>query len=312
MPRREDLPLISVVIATLNREEMLCNTLAYFFGVETYPRFEIIVIDQSTAHEPKTVNFLDMHATKMTYVRAEYKNLPRARNQGSRLARGDVVVFVDDDVEPRAGFLFGHAQPYSNPSVHGVTGPTPEPGRPLKSPAEIGDKKWTALLEGEEMRFDITVPFSAQYAAGCNMSFRKRVIDDLGGFDENFVGPLGDDAEFSHRVRKRGLIYYTPAAYLVHLMAPGGGVRDSIGQALYVRQTAFCVNYFWFKVEAPQKIRRHMTLRYFRDHALNRRTITNGQWLPFTVAFLRGLRESNRIIRQLRRRAGSIPLSPKS
>ena len=138
------------------------------------------------------------------------------------------------------------------------------------------------------------------------MSFRKQVIDDLGGFDENFLGPaVGEDAEFSHRVGKAGLIHYTPAAHLVHLKAPGGGARDEVGQARYVWQMAFCVNYFWYKVDAPWRLRCGMMLRAFRQQVVNRRTIRNGGWLRFALAFLRGVRDSERVIRQLRGRVGA-------
>jgi GT2 family glycosyltransferase len=151
------------------------------------------------------------------------------------------------------------------------------------------------------MRFDVSFAFSAQWAAGCNMSFRREVIDDLGGFDENFLGPLGDDAEFSYRVRKAGgLIHYTPAAHLSHLKAPGGGLRDAAGKAHYVWQTAFSVNYFHFKIKVSWGLRLRMILRAFRQQVVNRRTITNGQWVPFALAFLRGIRDSERVIRQLR------------
>jgi len=120
------------------------------------------------------------------------------------------------------------------------------------------------------------------------------------------LGPaVGDDAEFSYRVGKVGLIHYTPAAHLVHLKAPGGGVRDAVGQARYVSQMAFCVNYFWYKINAPWRLRRRMTLRAFRQQVLNRRTIRNGGWVRFALAFLRGVRDSERVIRQLRGRVGA-------
>ncbi len=295
-----DPPLLSVVIATLNRDETLCNTLRYFFEEETYPRFQVIVIDQSTRHDTKTLEFLTAAASRMTYVRTQYQNLPRARNEGARLARGEIVVYVDDDVEPGAGFLLGHAGPYSDPTVLGVTGPAPVPGQSLKGRAEIGEEAWAALMARKDMRFDLSFAFSAQWAVGCNMSFRRQLIADLGGFDENFVGAAGDDAEFSHRVRQVGAIQYTPAAHLVHLKASAGGLRDSAGQARYVWQTAFCVNYFWFKIGTRWGFRHRMTLRTFRQQVLNRRTILNGQWLPFALAFLRGIRDSERVIRQVR------------
>jgi len=38
---------VSVIVPTLNREEPLRRTLAYFLGVDAYPSFDIIVVDQS-------------------------------------------------------------------------------------------------------------------------------------------------------------------------------------------------------------------------------------------------------------------------
>jgi len=249
----------------------------------------------------RRLEFLATAAGRMTYGKVPYQNLPRARNEGARLAQGAIVVYVDDDVEPVAGFLLGHADPYSDPAVLGVTGPGPTPGQPPKGHAKIGEGTWAALMARKDMRFDVNFAFSTQWAVGCNMSFRRQLFEDLGGFDEDFVGPAGDDAEFSHRVRKRGTIQYTPAAHLIQLKTSSGGLRDSAGQARYVWQTAFCINYFWFKIETPRQVRCRMTLRAFRREVLNWWTIINGQWLPFALAFLRGIRDSERVIRQLRR-----------
>jgi hypothetical protein len=82
----------------LNRDETLCNTLRYFIAEETYPRFEIMVIDQSSSHDPKTLESLSAHATRMTYARTDYKSLPKARNEGARLARADPFAHEAHDV----------------------------------------------------------------------------------------------------------------------------------------------------------------------------------------------------------------------
>ena len=293
-------PHLSVVIATLNRDEPLCNTLRYFLESETYPTFEVIVVDQSTTHDADTRQFLASSASRLTYVRAPYQNVSRARNEGAQLARGEIVVYVDDDVEPTSGFLLAHAEAYADPGVVGVTGPAPGPGQLLRGRAEVGEETWAALMAGKRTRFDVNFPYPARWAVGCNMSFRKQLIADLGGFDENFVGPAGDDTEFSYRARKVGRILYSPGAHLVHLRSPSGGHRDSAGQARYIWQTAFCTNYFWFKVEATKGQRTREILLAFRRHVVNRYTLRNGRWLAFGVAFLRGIRDSERVIRKLR------------
>jgi GT2 family glycosyltransferase len=133
------------------------------------------------------------------------------------------------------------------------------------------------------------------------MSFRKQVIVAVGGFDENFVGSaIGEDTEFSYRARRLGLIRYSPAAYLVHLRAPSGGTRAAAGRANHIGHIAFCTNYFWFKVGARNGFRCRRTIQTFRQQVLNRHTLRNGRWLPFAAAFLRGIRDSERVIRQLR------------
>jgi GT2 family glycosyltransferase len=295
-------PKISVIIPTLNREEPLCNTLRYFLEKERYPSFEIIVIDQSDRHLEATRDFLMRNANRFCYVSADYKGLPKARNHGTRLATGEIVVFVDDDVEPGLGFLFGHASPYEDQNVVGVTGPVLQPGQLWASRAEIGEETYQALVHQREMRFDVDFSFSAQWAAGCNMSFRRAVVIDLGGFDELFQrAPLGDDAEFSHRARKKGTICYVPDASLVHLQVSSGGCRDTASRRQYFSQFAFCKNYFLFRIGVPSWRRRALMCVAFRRNVLNRKVLAAGGFVQSSLGFTEGVLRSSAYIRRIER-----------
>jgi len=295
-------PKISVVIATLNREESLCNTLRYFLEIETYPCFEVIVIDQSDGHLEATRDFLERNADKLRYVRTAYKSLPKARNHGTRLARGEIVVFVDDDVGPVPGFLFAHAARYVDQGVVGVTGPVLQPGQLQAGRGEISDDAYQALVQQREMRFDVDFTFSAQWAVGCNMSFRRAVVIDVGGFDEGFEGAaLGDDSEFSCRARKMGTICYAPEARLVHLQVPNGGCRDAASQREYLRQTIFCENYFLFRVDVPSWRRWALMCGAFRRNVLNRRVLGGGSFLQSGLGFAEGLWRSSAHIHRVER-----------
>src|SRR5262245_45227812 len=164
MTRQE--PMISVVIPTLNREEPLCNTLRYFLETETYPSFEVIVIDQSDGHLEATREFLAHNADSVRYVTVDYKSLPRARNHAVRLAKGEIIVFVDDDVEPVPGFLLAHARCYVDRGVVGVAGAMLRRGESLATRAAIGEDTYRALLERRQTRFDVDFSYSAPWAAG--------------------------------------------------------------------------------------------------------------------------------------------------
>ena len=301
--------LISVVIPTLNREEPLCDTLQYFLRSETYRPFELIVIDQSEEHDTATTEFLASVALRMTYVKVAYKSLPKARNHGVRLSRGDIVVFVDDDVEPASGFLAAHAAPYANLRVAGVTGPTLAPGQALLGRAELGEKVLAVLTSRTAMRFDVNFSFSATWAAGCNMSFRKEVIERLGGFDENFFGvAIGEDVEFSHRVRAAGgLIRYSPEARLVHKNVPTGGCRTAANARRYIE--AFVANtvYYNRRVRATRWERCGNLWYVFRKLVCNSSVIKEGQFVRRGVHFIGALATSRRRLKGLRTPSLSAP-----
>ncbi len=294
--------MVSVVIPTLNREQPLCTTLRYFLEIETYPSFEIIIIDQSDSHNTETEAFLKTAGKRLQHVRVPYKGLTRARNNGVRLSRGEIVLFVDDDVEPSPGFIAAHVEPYSDPAIMGVTGPVLIPGACLKSKVDLDPKEYHALTSRAKMRFDVDFAFNAQWAAGGNMSFRRTLIEELGGFDEKFYGSaLGEDVEFCWRAEKAGgLIRYSPSARLVHYAAKTGGCRNADVESKYVQEVAENSYYFALKIGLPALDRYRMMWHHFRLHVANRPVLFRKRLFPsLACAFLRGLYRARRRLLRL-------------
>src|SRR5262245_61983905 len=140
---------ISVVIPTLNREKCLVDTIEYFLEKERYPSLDIIIIDQSDTHLAETTAYLRSIANRINYQAVSYKSLTKARNHGIRLASGDIILFVDDDVVPFDGFVQAHVEGYTSSDVAGVTGPSPRPGQQLLSRCEVTEAKLVDLGPGE-------------------------------------------------------------------------------------------------------------------------------------------------------------------
>jgi len=86
-----------------------------------------------------------------------------------------------------------------------------------------------------EIRFDgsIISNFNADYRIevdhvyGCNMSFRRNILVDIGGFSLDYSGnAYFEETDLSIRVRKQGYkLVFDPTALVIHLMADEGGVR---------------------------------------------------------------------------------------
>jgi GT2 family glycosyltransferase len=152
------------------------------------------------------------------------RGLPRARNLGVELTRGDVVWFLDDDVRLRPGCLEAHRRAYADPWVGGVTGRIDEVivrpnSRRLRNGIGLGGRVRTRL-DGDR-------PAPLETLKGANMSMRRAALRSAGPCDEGLRGTaLLEDAEWSTRVAALGWrLRFEPAAAVVHLSLPAGGCR---------------------------------------------------------------------------------------
>jgi len=89
-------PLVSVIVPTYNRPEMLGDTVRSILN-QTYPNIEIIVVNDAGADVEGVVNHLNRNG-RISYARhARNRGLGAARNTGIRLAQGKYIAYLDDD-----------------------------------------------------------------------------------------------------------------------------------------------------------------------------------------------------------------------
>src|SRR6266700_4320514 len=89
---------VSVIVPTYNRNNRLRQTLEHVLR-QDYPRFEVVVVDQSEDHDHETAAYLSSISEQIRYCPLQVPNLPAARNVGISQSRGDIVVFFDDDLD---------------------------------------------------------------------------------------------------------------------------------------------------------------------------------------------------------------------
>ncbi|GHV93962.1 hypothetical protein AGMMS50293_02820 [Spirochaetia bacterium] len=239
---------ISIIVPTYNRNEMLRRTLANIIAFE-HQYHELIVVDQTKEHDPATSRFLDALITdgKIKYVFVDFPNLPNARNVGIKKASGDIVLFLDDDVEIGETFIPAHSSGFLEPDVGCVTGKVTIHNTNKRGNKVLGNgvslKRFLKsvlffFLRSRSSyvgRLGILSDFSgnkklpADSCIGCNMSFRKEVFTACGPFDLNYSGSaVREDTDMSVRVRRGGYnIIYIPEAGLVHYMDNSGGTRTA-------------------------------------------------------------------------------------
>ncbi len=249
------LPSVSLVVPTYNREEPLKSTLIDCVA-QDYPNFEVIVVDQTKDHTPEVAEYLDAAKTagKITLFTPDFASLPGARNYAIRRAKGDIIIFIDDDIRMDSHFIKSHVTVFlEKPEVGAVAGRVLPPAvdeNKLKTFA-VQQLPPEALDPGIAWYYlDFTYvenPQQVLSARGCNMSFRREVFDNYGlAFDERMQGSaIREESDLCLQVRKTGYdIWYEPNAALVHIGEPTGGCHN-ISTRTFQYQVTHYHNHFW-------------------------------------------------------------------
>lgn len=90
-------PFFSVVIPTYNREQFIINTLESVFA-QTYPHYEVIVVDNCSTDRTDEVLAPYIAAEKIKFIKHDQNyERARSRNTGMENAKGDILTFLDSD-----------------------------------------------------------------------------------------------------------------------------------------------------------------------------------------------------------------------
>lgn len=196
---------ISVIIATKDRAGYLEAALRSIRAQIGAPAFEVVVVDNGSTDETRAVveRARAESTFELQYVFEERPNRGAARNRGIALARGEICVFVDDDVFVPAGFLAAHDRAHAGSLPFAVSGPIINvPGyddRPKPSFAH----------------------FSRAFFCTCNVSVARTALDAVHGFDEQFHLYGWEDTEIGVRLREAGLQpKFAWDAYIYHIKPP--------------------------------------------------------------------------------------------
>jgi GT2 family glycosyltransferase len=214
--RERSWPRISVVVCTHNGEQTLPECLGRL-GALRYPDFETIVVcDGSTDRSAQIAQEHGAHV-----IQTAHRGLSHARNVGISTATGEIVAFLDDDAYPDADWLHYLAAAFQDERYAGVGGPNIPPdddGATADCVAAAPGGPIHVLISDRE----------AEHVPGCNMAFRRSVLEQIGGFDERFR-VAGDDVDLCWRLQKAGqLLGFSAGAVVMHRR------RDSIRR--YLRQ----------------------------------------------------------------------------
>lgn len=226
-------PLVSIVIPTKNNRDKLERCLNSIESKTTYQNYEIIIIDHDS-QESKTVDYLKKLRHKIVKYSGEF-NFSKMNNLGVKEAKGEHIVFLNDDTEVISPDWLEAMLEHSCRADVGMVGalllyPTgsPSAGKIQHAGVVLGigisGHVYKHLIPAEckgLLALAKVVRNCSAVTAACAMT-KKTLFEQLGGFDERLrVGY--NDVDLCLRLRGKGyLIVYTPFAVLHH---EEGGTR---------------------------------------------------------------------------------------
>lgn len=220
-------PAISVIVCAY-ADERWGDLLAAAESLrrQSLPPAEVIVVVDHNAplFERARAHLADM----IVVANGQARGLSGARNTGLALARGEIVAFMDEDAVANPRWLEALAAGYTSEHILGVGGtimPCWEAGRPGWFPEEFD---WVV---GCTYRGMPTATAPVRNLIGCNMSFRRAALVELGGFRHGIgrVGrhPLGcEETELCIRLGQRwprAELRHEPWAIVAHRVPAARG-----------------------------------------------------------------------------------------
>ena len=199
---------VSVVIPTFNRKDSLIRTIESLYR-QSYPkdRYEIIVVDDGSTDDTRRCLdwFQKEYPSNLKYFYQENKGPGAARNLGVRNACAEIIAFIDSDCIGLERWIEEIAKGYEDSRVAGIGGTI------VATPSDNKVSQYCAYTKmNEKPKIDKT---GIVYLIIGNASFRKSCLNLVGGFDERYNFPGGEDPDLCYRIKKNGFFFkYNPDA----------------------------------------------------------------------------------------------------
>jgi GT2 family glycosyltransferase len=188
--------------------------------------YEVIVTDDGKADEAKPL--IEANYPWVTWVGGPKRGPAANRNHGARLAKGEWLVFLDDDCLPDTQLLLQYAHARADfPAAMAIEGAI-HPEYPRQSALQIA-------------------PINQQGGVfwSCNIAVQCQLFFSLGGFDEAFRFPHMEDIDLQRRIFAHSVVPFAANAVVVHPWR----IQPSASTVLNYHES-----YFYFKAKWKETI----------------------------------------------------------
>ncbi|MFL6593232.1 MAG: glycosyltransferase [Luteimonas sp.] len=231
-----EIPLASIVIPVYNH---FPHTLACLRALAEHPPIascEVVVVDDGSSDG--TIDALPQIAGLRYHRRTANGGFIAACNDGAALARGQVLVFLNNDTVPQPGWLDALLTTFEEHPDVGLVG-----AQLLYPDGRLQEAGGVVFSDGNGWNYGrFGSPDDPRhgylrdidYASGAALAIPRDLFGRLGGFDTRYAPAYYEDTDLAFAVREAGLrVVYQPAARVVHDEGTSAGTDTGAGMKAY-------------------------------------------------------------------------------
>jgi len=220
-------PLVSIIIPTRDRVELLKRCIESIHARTDYESFEILVVDNGSAEEETFRFFRDAEANQSIRVTVDQGpfNYSRLNNRAAADARGSILLFLNNDTEIDDPGWLSELVSHAVREEVGAVGArlwypdgTLQHGGVVLGMGGVAGHAFPHIPRGHPGYFNrAMLQQNCSAVTGACLATRKTLFEELGGFDEENLGVTFNDIDFCLRLTQRSYrVVWTPYANLIH------------------------------------------------------------------------------------------------
>jgi GT2 family glycosyltransferase len=253
-----DSPEVSIVIPAFDNFHLTYHCVASLILAFNRVSYEVIVADDGSSDHTASCEQL---IKNLKVVRTEKnRGFVRTCNGAAKAARGEFVVFLNNDVEVTSGWLDELVDSFSRFPRAGLVG-----AKLLDAEGRLQDAggivwgsgtPWNYGRGGNPKEPRYCYARQVDYLSGSALCIRRSVWNDVGGFSSEFAPAYYEDTDLAFKVRDAGhQVWYVPSSEVVHFEGGTSGTDPNRGAKRHQAENAGTFRNKWinsFRTGSPE------------------------------------------------------------